>query len=232
MNGTNSPSEPFDRSCTSTPILSSSGTEPAYCDLPKVRVSHLNVRLSPNTVRCLSQEDSKLHSTEGMQIKSEPCFDHDEVASELIPVPNPMTISIDKVVGNYRQSPTPIKLKIVPKSGTMTKQTNSPKVPGMKLPTPKSALKSVAKVTPNRPIAPKIASATKPVPKSVPVSCRNTEGEDDDLDPAMYLDPTITITLINNEEKKQNRRENEISTSGPISSSDLQVRSVSRKLNT
>jgi hypothetical protein len=50
------------------------------------------------------------------------------------------------------------------------------------------------------------------------------DDEDEDLDPAMYLDPTITITLINNDEKiAVSKHVNDISSASSISSSDLQV---------
>jgi hypothetical protein len=50
------------------------------------------------------------------------------------------------------------------------------------------------------------------------------DDEDEDLDPAMYLDPTITITLINNDEKKiVSKHVNNVSSASSISSSDLQV---------
>jgi hypothetical protein len=53
------------------------------------------------------------------------------------------------------------------------------------------------------------------------------DDEDEDLDPAMYLDPTITITLINNDEKKTvSKHVNDVSSASSISSSDLQVQTL------
>lgn len=164
-----------------------------------------------------------------IQIKSEPFDDQDDDDCSLTRLSNPVEISIDRVVGNYKPSPTPVKprsdgLKAAAKPGAMMKQAPTNKVPGAKHLMPKVTPKSVSKVTLNRPLAPKSTSATRPSVKLMPNDRRTTGEEDEDLDPAMYLDPTITITLINNDEKKPiNRREKDVTGSGPISSSDLQV---------
>lgn len=56
-------------------------------------------------------------------------------------------------------------------------------------------------------------------------SARRRAEDEEDLDPAMYLDPTITITLVNNEADRRAsmKRVLEEATPSTISSSDLQV---------
>ena len=49
-------------------------------------------------------------------------------------------------------------------------------------------------------------------------------GEEDNLDPVMHLNPTITITLMNNNEKKAATKiSNDMVGASSISSSELQV---------
>lgn len=164
-----------------------------------------------------------------MSIKTEPVDNEEEddtctmVGSKACSI----SLAIDNVVGNYKPSVT-----IKPKTETTTKSTpksvakpTSSKPSGTKTST---ALKTTPKSTPkaglNRPSSAKIASAPKSNAKTVQTNRRLVGDDEEDLDPAMYLDPTITITLINNDEKKTaSKNVNDVASASSISSSDLQV---------
>lgn len=133
-----------------------------------------------------------------------------------------ISLAIDNVVGNYKP-PVAIKLKSetpaksIPKSGS---KPNPSKLPGSKPSTQK--FRSTSKTIPNRQSSVKITSASKTNAKTN----RRLVGdeEEEELDPAMYLDPTITITLINSDEKKAaSKHVGEVASASSISSSDLQV---------
>lgn len=139
-------------------------------------------------------------------------------------------MAINKVVGNYKPSPglkskSETTSKSTPKSGT-AKATSSK--PGVKTPNQKSTPKSSSKAISNRVTGSKTLSASKINAKPLQTIRRQIGNEEEDLDPAMYLDPTITITLINNEEKEKaiNKTVSEmvsVTSVSSISSSDLQV---------
>lgn len=165
-------------------------------------------------------------SKEIVPIKTEPVDveEDDDSSSMLGSKACSISLSIDNVVGNYKPL---VSLK--PKNETATKpavksgaKLSSAKPSGAKTPTQKSTPKSISKTTSNRPTGAKTLSSSKTNAKPGQTNRRLVGEEEEDLDPAMYLDPTITITLINSEEKKAvSKTVNEIANS--ISSSDLQV---------
>ena len=159
-----------------------------------------------------------------------------------------ISLSINNVVGNYK----PIKPKtevVVAAAATTTTTTtttakSTPKAtvkpnskPAVKLPPPKPLPKSNPKVNLNKtPAPPQKTTTTTAVPPSKTVTKsslqhRATDQDDDDdeedLDPSIYLDPTITITLVNNEpDNKKSIGKSSCSNDGAMSSSDLQVNSL------
>lgn len=135
-----------------------------------------------------------------------------------------ISLSIDNVVGNYKPLAA-VKPKVesttksTPKSGAKTAAAKSSKTSSLK-----STPKSTSKANPNRSAGAKsVPAASKTNAKTVPTNRRLVGDEEEDLDPAMYLDPTITITLINNDEKKTIGKQATNEMANAISSSDLQV---------
>lgn len=139
-----------------------------------------------------------------------------------------ISLAIDNVVGNYKP---PVVVKPKPEASTKSTpkslgKSTSSKPSGSKPSTQKLSARSTPKTTPNRSPAVKIVSSR--VTKMDAKTNRRLIGddEDEDLDPAMYLDPTITITLINNDEKKTVSKHVNDSSASSISSSDLQVQTL------
>lgn len=164
-----------------------------------------------------------------------------------------ISISIDKVVGNYKpnnnNNNNTTQAKTIKTEGPVTKTASS-----VTTSTPKPVVKTNHSGS-NKPPAslkpssgqhqtkpptfkthPKVSSTLNRLPVKVvhpaaktsshkaTSASRRPVSEDDDLDPAMYLDPTITITLINSETgEKKSTSGGGIKSSGEISSSDLQV---------
>lgn len=163
-------------------------------------------------------------SKEMLPVKTEPVENDEEDDASSITGSKTCSISlaIDNVVGNYKPpvaiKPKPeISVKSTLKSGS---KPNPSKLPGSKPSTQK--FRSTPKTMPNRPSSVKIMPASKTNAKTN----RRLVGDDEDeeLDPAMYLDPTITITLINSDEKKAvSKHVSDVASASSISSSDLQV---------
>ena len=129
--------------------------------------------------------------------------------------------AIDKVVGNCNAS-----VSIKPKTETTTttptpvSKSKSSKPWTTIKPTPKT----VPKIAANHLSSAKIVSSSKSNAKSVPMNRRLIGGEEDNLDPVMHLNPTIKITLMNNNEKKAATKiSNDMVGASSISSSELQV---------
>ena len=134
--------------------------------------------------------------------------------------------AIDKVVGNCNAS-----VSIKPKTETTTttptpvSKSKSSKPYGTKpWTTIKPTPKTVPKIAANHLSSAKIVSSSKSNAKSVPMNRRLIGGEEDNLDPVMHLNPTITITLMNNNEKKAATKiSNDMVGASSIRSSELQV---------
>ena len=163
-------------------------------------------------------------------------------AAESAKEDRPMAISIDKVVGNYNPSSVPSSKPPAPPSRP-TNASNAKPIPAVKNNTSKPVggsntkasnhqgynnkpptFKTNSKVSLNRPPM-KVPQHQPNKPMGLKPSSRRpaSGGAEEDLDPAMYLDPTITITLINNEREKKNGGGGVKAASNEISSSDLQV---------
>lgn len=162
--------------------------------------------------------------------------DNETIESGAVPLAKepPASISIDKVVGNFKQNSAPAKCKpdiaakitlkpVVKPNTNAAKPTTGPPPPKSNAAVNKTVQTPPAhnKANINRSsLAAKIPVAKHP---NKPVVVRRAVAdEEEDLDPAMYLDPTITITLINNDH--ENKKGGVATKSvGDISSSDLQV---------
>ena len=140
-----------------------------------------------------------------------------EIATE--PKGPSISLSINNVVGNYKVQVKPklevtaATLKTTPKATVKpNSKPLSAKLPAKPLP------KSNPKVNLNKtPVpAPQKTNASK---NSATKQRRAMDEDEEDLDPSIYLDPTITITLVNNEPEKGKTSIND----GAMSSSDLQV---------
>ena len=167
-----------------------------------------------------------------------------EIESEVAPEAKgpSISLSINNVVGNYKPNTSSAQSK--PKMGEATAATKAAtpkatvkpnsKPSTTKLPAKPNIPKSSPKVNLNKPAPPPPPQKTTPVAaksnatKSNQTShhWRELEDEEDMLDPAMYLDPTITITLVNSEPesgKSSGKNNNDVSASSAMSSSDLQA---------
>ena len=133
-----------------------------------------------------------------------------------------ISIAIDNVVGNYKEDDNQLlpeaSFKTISKSSSKSNSANT-----------KSTTKSTSKSANSKG---SLKSSAKSISKtSTPKSSKTANGssrkltnDGDELDPAMYLDPTITITLVNNDaEKKRPSKVANIEPPSSISSSDLQV---------
>ena len=163
-----------------------------------------------------SEEKSETKNKEMIPVKMEPLEEGVSSSAKNATEGSSCSISlaIDNVVGNYKDD---------------TPDSRTPKTPANKTnhshskPTPKSSLKSNSKA--NKSSAKSVASKSTPKSssnKSAAASRKQADDDVEDLDPAMYLDPTITITLINNDAEKKGDAK-EAPSAGSISSSDLQV---------
>jgi len=167
-----------------------------------------------------------------------------EVESEVAPEAKgpSISLSINNVVGNYKPNTASAQSK--PKTGEVTAATKAAtpkatvkpnsKPSTTKLPAKPNVPKSSPKVNLNKPAPPAPPQKTTPVAaKSNATKSNHTshhrralEDEEEELDPAMYLDPTITITLVNSEPesgKSSGKNNNDVSASSAMSSSDLQA---------
>lgn len=137
-------------------------------------------------------------------------------------------MAIDNVVGNYKpsagiKSKSDATSKTTPKSGGARLSR-----PGVKITDQKPASKFSSKNISVRALGAKTSSVSRTNTKPLQTNRRQVGTEEEELDPAMYLDPTITITLINNEDNKKAVTKTisemaNVTTVNPISSSDLQV---------
>lgn len=163
----------------------------------------------------------------------------------------PIAISIDKVVGNYKPSNTTPSKPSGPKSSTPAgaktapapamKASNNSKQAGKgtnhhhghsnKPPTFKTNSKvTLSRSHPAKPHQQPATAATKPAGGGGSSKSNNNKrpasGAEEDLDPAMYLDPTITITLVNSDGEKRSGGGGAKCGTPEISSSDLQALSA------
>lgn len=193
--------------------INDNSSSEATCEIIKIANPHLS-----------SPPRRSSTSKEMLPVKTEPVENDEEDDASSITGSKTCSISlaIDNVVGNYKPpvaiKPKPeISVKSTLKSGS---KPNPSKLPGSKPSTQK--FRSTPKTMPNRPSSVKIMPASKTNAKTN----RRLVGDDEDeeLDPAMYLDPTITITLINSDEKKAvSKHVSDVASASSISSSDLQA---------
>jgi len=137
-----------------------------------------------------------------------------------------ISIAIDNVVGNYREDDDQLLPEPSFKTTSKSKSTSS-----------KSTTKSTSRSTPKGNVKSNAKSLSK---TSTPKSSKTTSSSNkqvandgDELDPAMYLDPTITITLVNSDAEK--KRASKVASveppsTGSISSSDLQALNALREI--